>query len=126
MFRFEQLVPGLTETTSERFSEAADQPGIKNWRNQRAADTVRKTLAAANRTLALHAGDAVIWNDHDVPTDIHVGSHGILLGFRGRQVLVRFPAQSRYKSVRELNTGSGPTDDWQGFVQAGVVTPERG
>lgn len=124
MFRFEQLVPGLTETTSERFSEAADQPGIKNWRNQRAAETVRKTLAAANRTLALHAGDTVVWNDHDIPTDIYLGSRGILLGFRGRQVLVRFPGESRYKHVRGLN--SEPVPDWQGFVQAGVVTPDRG
>ena len=124
-FTFEELVPGLTPTTDERYSEEKDRPDIKTWRNQRAADVVRRGLVDANRGLDLRAGDAVIWNDMQVPTDIRVGSRGVLLGFRHRQMLVRFPAASRYPSARELNSHTHPTADWQGFVQPGIVLPAR-
>jgi hypothetical protein len=124
-FSFAVLVPDLTAITQARYSEEADRPDIKAWPNPRAADVVRRGIAAANAVLALRAGAKVTWNGATIPSDIRHGAEGVILGFRGRQVLVSFPPVARHPSVYELNRNVAPSAPWQGFVDPGALLPAK-
>jgi hypothetical protein len=117
-FAFREVVPGLTETTGERFSEADTRPDIAGWANQRAADLVRHMLDEANAVLSMRAGDPVIWRSGSL-SDVRRGSRGVLLGFRGRQLLVEFGPECLYADIYGRDKGAR----WTSIVDTNCVRP---